>query len=1252
MPSHSILGRRVRDFLDAVTHLRWPVGATGVPDADATPDDSSDSLSMGESVNAVPETPDARPVMGGAVKRRSLDSLKTTFLGDPARPQALQDTILQRLRTRKRVDREIEIAQVPDSTFVTARTERLRANPDADYLTHLYGIRTTKRRIDIDEQRGLRQLNIDSAFYQRGSARGGFSLLCNNLVRKKLPNFNFDQARIAYAHSLSAIKLMREQLPFQIGEAQKKLEHSDLPEEDRKNLEKKRDSLTNILLSAETPTNIAPGLLALHCQDSDAKLEAEGLLELIGGLPSNYQVVKCLRSKQSISADAVPLIRLNDVHQDIDNGTLLRDIAANIRARSDTLRLPATHPAGPAIRAVQSLVDGLASTLGDSLDTGAPKHSTLLHESLQTLRSLTDVMPMMAGEPERLASIYQATLDEIFLLLAATRPYRAEDFDQAATHVLRTRIGSDLLLDMDVAEPEAFLVSGGMEAITAGIRAARVASRSTGIASLSDQPRNLIPDYFEVKNGLLPESDDPNNRIFTAIQNPSTPRLTQNGDGGWDIQTLAETLRTRALSDEVDATDPIVVVLDSTIEKAAGADGHSDLRHLVQSLRDPIGSGALRLILCKSYQKYPSLSSGQTMAGSVVVLSKDDPWLESVQESLRDHRDGVGWIGNDESQLLIHFLQHGHKSELEFVSHAARNAQFVGQFCFPGRKDGEVGFDLYQPELPLALLSNIDIELSAEITGANRQPVADFSGLMEALVEGRNSFGFLETTGGAFNFEGVPSLRLSFGHEGREELVERFYGVGQLWASKLGGKGSAAEDDKRLPIDQATIRKAMEKIAADAADEVLMRAELGGWADQAVRILDSRATDRNDPKRRKAVKTLQDKMNGLASGHISFDIDDEAAHPQRIEDVAIGQLRKNLKRLWAASAPNEPERKLTDDLIIVSAALTPQLPDALRADDDIDAMRVNLPALGTRGLEHPSDATRYAPHMIVSLLDMAGRVCGSEVEAMRLYNAVLASGMRGVSPAGRTRTVMAWAVLAHANAKPGDMTRSPEGKPAPLVAATISHANFISYPEDKARLFGQLRTFSELAPEDQDAITRALFMPSNLDARPGILASLAISDENAAKVASCLRIALAEHRAGIRKNQAERVVGASPGDRDGLASVGPEEVEIYRQNLLRALVPTNDWEGFGRRMRAWAPTICEGMETAEATGQTLTKLAKLAEDIHSGRTKRWPRPDDDWQEDRPPLAQIDDLLAEFQEPLLSLGGFMRGLCEEKLLRVG
>jgi hypothetical protein len=1153
--------------------------------------------------------------------RRSLDSFKAVFLGKPIDPQALRNRVLQRLQMRKRVDREIEVSQIPDSTFVMARVDRLQENPDADYLAHLYGIRTANRRVDIDEQRGLRQLNVNSAFYQRGSPNGDFRQLCADVYSKKLPDSELDSKNFAYAHSLSAVGLMRVQASFQITEAKKRLTDSGLSEEERTDLEKNLKLLPGICQAA--PTQIAPGLVAISCSEIDATLLAQKLLEVVGGFPSNYQVVKHLKSERSVANGVTLSIQLNDARQDFDNAALLQEIVARSQTQASTLRLPADHPAGPVMRATQSVITGLIPALQGTLDTGVPRRSTLLYESLTILRSLSDAMATMVSEPERLSSVYQVVLDEIFLLLAAVRPYKLENFNTAVINVLQTRVGYDLLNGMDVAEPEAFLVSSGMEAMAIGIQAARVASPSEGIAPLSDKPRGLIPDYFEVR-GLLPAADEPNNRIFTAVQNPSTPRLTQDGDGGWNVQELVRELQGRAAGDKADAADPLVVVLDATVEKATGPGGHSDLRYVVESLRDPIASGELRLILCKSYQKFPSLSSGKIMGGSVVILSKDDPWLESAQEHLRDHQDGTGWAENDESQLLTHFLNHGHQSELELVTHAAQNARFVGQFCFPGQAGGEAGFDRYQPELPFGLISNVDIQLKAEVTGVDG-PVDDLSGVMRALVETRNSFGFLETTSGFFLVEGVPSVRLSFGQESREELTERFYGVGQLRASKLGreGKGGAARDTGMLPIDQTVIREATEKIAAEAADEVLAHAKLDSWAHRGVRILERRAADRTDPRLWDDVKDLLDRMNEMAPDQ--------------------QQLREELEKQLKATAPTDPGSKLTDDLIVVGAALALEPPDALRAGGDIDAMRANL---GARGLEQPTDATRYAPNMIASLLDMAGRVRGSETEAIRLHEAVLASGMRGISPAGRTRTVMAWARLVGSSA-PEYMSSPAKGQPAPVVAAMIKHANFISYPEDKARLFAQLLpAFSSLDPEDQDELGRALYLPSNLDARPGILASLAEKGDGF-KVSICLRVALAEHRVGIRKNQSERIAGPSLGARDGLEDVGLEEVENYMRALFRALVPTHQWKGFEQRMRAWTPIICKGVNSAETAGEALVELAKLAEQIFTNRRHQ---SDDDSEADAP-LVQIDGLLTKLRDPFLSLGSFICGLCEEELSAV-
>jgi hypothetical protein len=185
-------------------------------------------------------------LMREPAKRRSLDSFKTAFLGTPIDPKELRNKVLQRLRTRKRVDRKIEVSQILGSTFVMARVDRLQAHPDADYLTHLYGIRTANRLLDINEQRGLRQLNANGARYQRGSPDGGFGDLCADLYKKRLPDSELVSKNIAYAHSLSAVGLMKDQASFQIMKTSKRLTDPSLSERERTDLEKNSKLLLEI----------------------------------------------------------------------------------------------------------------------------------------------------------------------------------------------------------------------------------------------------------------------------------------------------------------------------------------------------------------------------------------------------------------------------------------------------------------------------------------------------------------------------------------------------------------------------------------------------------------------------------------------------------------------------------------------------------------------------------------------------------------------------------------------------------------------------------------------------------------------------------------------------------------------------------------------------------------------------------------------------------------------------------------------
>ncbi|MGW4641770.1 hypothetical protein ACWEN6_24845 [Sphaerisporangium sp. NPDC004334] len=153
--------------------------------------------------------------------------------------------------------------------------------------------------------------------------------------------------------------------------------------------------------------------------------------------------------------------------------------------------------------------------------------------------------------------------------------------------------------------------------------------------------------------------------------------------------------------------------------------------------------------------------------------------------------------GNDEAQLVIHMLRHGHRDELALVRHAAGNAEFVDEFCWPiDPKDRKLGSS-YVEGIPLLL------------RGA---PTGRVDKLFEtlAMIDRRDSFSFLRTS----YVGGIPGpyARINTGHESRESMVEYFYAFGHLATSTL--PGAKVPSTTPVGLDPLKLDSVKEHLAA------------------------------------------------------------------------------------------------------------------------------------------------------------------------------------------------------------------------------------------------------------------------------------------------------------------------------------------------------------------------------------------------------------------------------------------------------
>ncbi|WP_311434599.1 hypothetical protein [Herbaspirillum huttiense] len=234
------------------------------------------------------------------------------------------------------------------------------------------------------------------------------------------------------------------------------------------------------------------------------------------------------------------------------------------------------------------------------------------------------------------------------------------------------------------------------------------------------EPGRILP----LKPGLV--------AIELYSEAPSWPQRhgEQDKQNDWSTDKLVRQTIAWVKNGKMSKSDPGVLVLVATLEQRA-SDGKSDLADVTKKLQPLIDSGQLKIVLCKSYQKYTSLGSGKSMAGAVTVIGRDDAKTRLANSKLREAELGLGWINNDESQLLVRMLSHAQDDELKLIDEATQNAAFVEAFCLRKAHQIDAGMILREKDLPFTIIN----------TESARRTMQ----LLARQVELRTSFGFLGT---------------------------------------------------------------------------------------------------------------------------------------------------------------------------------------------------------------------------------------------------------------------------------------------------------------------------------------------------------------------------------------------------------------------------------------------------------------------------------------------------------------------------
>jgi hypothetical protein len=561
-----------------------------------------------------------------------------------------------------------------------------------------------------------------------------------------------------------------------------------------------------------------PGSLASATFDEATEngvVEARRLARAIAKDHATFESLKQSRGdpqrrKELQSAIATQGNRLDKLNGDLE--PVLRARLAELEAKLGSLDTPeAGSDAEAAIGEIETALDQARKSLDEGRAGDAdlalkkvPKRlnpllrksnekyakDPIVQSTLENIKKIAAGMDALKDDAARLTRLFDVMMDEVYVLLARTRPYKKTDFDRVMIDALGKR--APCVRKLKNAKPKTFVVSSGMDAITTGMVAA-LKNHGQDKISLNDKD-SLNANYFEVsellkhKTAIADVGD-----VISATLNPSTPTDRKGGPDPDQVGEILKSARAK-LAKKAEAAEttggaaaPVSLVLDATIERAAdgGEAGTSELERLIGELSKPIDAGLLTLVLCKSYQKYGSLGSAKLMAGSVTVLGTDAAFARGGEFAAQSEA-ALDFRNNDESQLLAHLVSAGSDQELPMVKRAADNAKFVGAACLgvPARQAHNEGlpFVMFRPDY------------SASVEEA----------LFKLGVENRDSFGFQNSSVLSVPLQG---LRINTGQDPENALVEKFYAVGHL-----------LNDEVVASLDPAKVKRLVDEKRAGAAD--------------------------------------------------------------------------------------------------------------------------------------------------------------------------------------------------------------------------------------------------------------------------------------------------------------------------------------------------------------------------------------------------------------------------------------------------
>ncbi len=766
--------------------------------------------------------------------------------------------------------------------------------------------------------------------------------------------------------------------------------------------------------TAQSPQELAPGIWGVWTTptlDDGERAEARRLAASGGATPSPQQ------AKKHAAGEAGRKVTRD---QNLDNVTALDDLAGpGNKARQALETLSPAHPCAAVAHSVAALVKGLQAPLrelGEQEKAGF-KQDVLVDDAVKHLSAMVDAMALSLDDPAVVGRLYELMVDDLFTVLASARPYTMKDFGDKARDALFVR--SPTLKAWTEREPaqgkvsaKPFLLPSGMSALTAGIGAA-----CDALNQPVDAVQEIGTNYFELRNlaGEEAKGSKGASRVLRAILHESGPSIAQGGNRAdtWTPRMLLEAVQA-ALSGGRDI--PLVLILDVTVEQPleGGTPGRSDLDTVLAGLQDPVTQGTLKIVLCKSYQKYLSLGSAKVMAGGATVIGTDGPVLQALNTAIGQVQNELKPMEADEMQLMTHFVDTAAPMELEMLGRAIGNARLAQTLCgFSAAGTSEDGSPF--------LLTPVGKKIQATTNGSTRDlnllQLCKNSGMEE-----RNSFGYPATSYMPLGDGkgGVLAARISAGQDAPGAMVEQLYAFG-----KLVNRADARPADVSQIVGQisADTAEALAEIRRNA-DPALLPATLDDLTPAQVLALAARTVE---PVPRPVAEAAAAFASGGALTEPALRWRDAPQPPDRQGTRSPGQGEK--------AAPS-PKVALLGSMVASSLHLgSTMMPVGNLAADEVAQLKAG-------------------------------------------HEALFAAGLPGVSPEGRRRALLDWGALAErAITAPDADSKDQPARRAAYVPDMVRNAELMPGGSGLAAIFRQIKdeTFAALSEQERDELVNGIF---------------------------------------------------------------------------------------------------------------------------------------------------------------------------------